>query len=134
MLSCKGPSGPDGFGILGYQTFHIHFCPAVMDPQEISTGFKSLRKVYLVFIFSSAAVNRYSRYDGGAKVVQDGTRPYLLYDILIFFGVERFQAQRIFQVTECIFFAPSEVVQVFEILKVEFKFREVCYDVLKTSG
>jgi len=92
MLAGKGPSRSDRFEILGYQTLHIHFRPAIMDPQEIPAGFESFRKVHLVFIFSNSAVNGHTRYDGGTEVVQDGTRPYFLDDVLIFFGVERFQA------------------------------------------
>lgn len=92
MPAGKGPSGPDRFDIPGYQTLHIHFRPAVMDPQEIPAGFESFRKVHLVFIFSSFAVNVHPGYDGRTEVVQDGTRPYFLDDVLIFFGVERFQA------------------------------------------
>lgn len=92
MLAGKGPSGPDRFDILGYQALHIHFRPAVMDPQEIPAGFESFRKVRLVFIFSSPTVNRHPGYNGGTEVVQDGTRPYFLDNILIFFGVECLQA------------------------------------------
>ncbi len=85
MLAGKGPSGPDRFDIPGYQALHIHFCPAVMDPQEIPADLESFRKVHLVSIFSSPAVNGYPGYDGGTEVVQDGTRPYFLDDVLIFF-------------------------------------------------
>ena len=85
MLAGKGSSGPDGFDILGDQALHIHFRPAVMDPQEIPAGFESFRKVHLVFTLPFPAVNRYFGYDGGAEVVRDGTRPYFLDDVLIFF-------------------------------------------------
>ena len=85
MLAGKGSSGPDGFDILGDQALHIHFRPAVMDPQEIPAGFESFRKVHLVFMLPFPAVNRYFGYDGGAEVVRDGTRPYFLDDVLIFF-------------------------------------------------
>ena len=91
MLAGKGSSGPDRFDILNYQAFYIHFRPAVMYPQEVPAGFESFRKIHLVFIFLSLAVNRYFGYDGGAEIVQDGTRPYLLYYVFIFFGVECFQ-------------------------------------------
>ena len=96
MLAGKGPSGPDRFDIPSYQALHIHLRPAVMDPQEVPAGFESFRKVHLIFIFPSPAVNGYSGYDRATKVVQDGPCPYFLDNVFIFFGVERFQAQGIF--------------------------------------
>lgn len=51
MLVGKGSSGPDGFDILGYQALHIHFCPVVMELQEVPADFENFRKVHLVFNF-----------------------------------------------------------------------------------
>ena len=92
MLAGKGSSGPDWFSVLFDQALHIHFCPAITEPQEVPAGFESFRKVYLILVLFPTAVNVHPRYDGGAEVVQDGTRPYFLYDVLIFFRVERFKA------------------------------------------
>ena len=92
MLAGKGSSGPDWFNVLSNQALHIHFCFAVMDPQEVPAGFESFREVHLIFIFCIAGVDVHSGYDGGAEVVQDGTRPYFLYDVLIFFRMECFEA------------------------------------------
>ena len=91
MLAGKGSSGPGWFNVLGNQALHIHFCFAVMNPQEVPAGFESFRKVYLIFIFCIAAVDVHSRYDGGTVVVQNGPCPYFLYDVLIFFRMECFE-------------------------------------------
>ena len=91
MLAGIGSSGSDWFNVLFDQTLHIHFCHAIMDPQEVSAGFESFRKVCLIFVFFLTAVNFHPGYDGGTEVVQDGTRPYFLYDVLVFFRVECFK-------------------------------------------
>ncbi len=49
-------------------------------------------------------------------------------------GMKGFEAQGIFEVPERIFLGPPHMVQVLEILKIEFTFRKVCDDVLETSG
>lgn len=63
-----------------------------MNPQEIPVGLKCFRKIHLVLIFCIAPADFHSRYDGSAEVMQNGACPYLLYDVLIFFRVECFEA------------------------------------------
>lgn len=66
--------------------------------------------------------------------MQDGTRLYFLDDVLIFLEWNVFRYNGYFRSRNAFSIVPSQVVQLLEILKVEFKFREVCYNVLKTSG
>lgn len=92
MLPGKGSSGPDWFNVLGDQALHIHFRFAVMDSKEIPADFEGFCKVRLVFIFCPAAVDVHFGYDGTAEVVQDGMRPYFLYNVLVFFRMKCFKA------------------------------------------
>ncbi len=42
--------------------------------------------------------------------MQDGSHPYFLYDVIIFFGMKGFEAQGIFEVPERIFLGPPHMV------------------------
>ena len=100
VLAGKGSPGPDRLNVLCDQVLHFHLCCFVMDPQKVPADFEGFREVYLVLVFCPAPTDVHSGYDGRAEVVQDGTRPYFLNDVLVFFGMECFEAQWIFKVPE----------------------------------
>ena len=92
MLACKRSSGPDRFYILCYQVLHRHLYCLITDSQKVSASFEGFREVRLVFMFCFAVINIHIGNDGRAEVVEDGTCPYFLYDVLVFFRVECFHA------------------------------------------
>lgn len=92
MLAAKVLPGLIGSRFCAIRPSASTFCFAAMKPQEVSADLERFCKIHLVFIFCAAFVNGRPRNDGGAEIMQDGTRPYFLYGVFLFLSVERFRA------------------------------------------
>ena len=115
MLAGEGSSRPDCFNIMGNQAFHIYMRYTVMDAEEVSANLKTFCKVSLILMFGIAFFNHNIGDNLRTEIVKYGTRPNLLKDIFVLFGMERFKTKRIFEITERVFLSPSQMIQFLEI-------------------
>ncbi len=101
-----------------------------MQPQEMAAGLECDRKINLMdmlaFPLFKCDLPCYVR----AEIKKDEPRPYLMGDHLPAFCMEIHCGYRVFECAERSFNSPSEMVYLFDLLRMEFIFRKVCYDVL----
>jgi len=101
-----------------------------MQPQEMAAGFECDRKINLMdmlaFSLFKCDLPCYVR----AEIKKDEPRPYLMGDHLPAFCMEIHGGYRVFECAERSFNSPSEMVYLFDLLRMKFIFRKVCYDVL----
>lgn len=106
----KIPSiGPYRLDVCGNQTCHIQGA-AIVDPQKLPAGLAGLRKICLIRVHPLHASGVHVICNLRTEVIEDAPGPYLLHDILIFFRVEDFEAQGVFEVAEGVLLVPPKVV------------------------
>lgn len=106
-LTCEGSAGPDWLNILSDQALHIQCCDPIMYSQKVPACFDCFRVVDLIYILRVSFRDFYLHGYFCGKIIQDCPCPYFLHNVFIFFRMECFEAQRVFQVAESGFLIPN---------------------------